>query len=518
MAQAILTLPAGQSAGRRNLIDQSASERVLHRALFVIKFLRAMLLHVALAMLAVLLFATSGISGLYPMADSVIDGMRIGARQQRGLSGPIGEALYWAMAAIVMLMALAFMVWTYRSITAVRPKALRFQALALLLVVLYNLSWSLPALQFAFTKLDPFFALLSTLGVVSLLAFPICVAMALWEVSRATEGSSFVATLDRRLVDGRWSYLNKLLDLPRTPFRRPATALAWLLAFGGTLLLIASFMHLLTLGAVTTRLSTLAAACDGDEMVALCKEVSANWATTLPWALLLAFVGIKCAAFLQSTAKRLGGLGVSDVLRNPGDRFVLYLRPFDTDHVILPKPHLPWFSRLFSFRPYPVRIEEELFDVADGYRPLIAVGQPGNHKQVAGGIAYRDFLDDSQWQAYVADKIRRADHIVLVMNNSAGVRWEIEQVIAEGAAGKTLFLLDPAIGNRVDWDRLRTYLLPLLKGLGADPPAAAFEDRPIGLFFNQGAWVEIINMNRSATSYRTAFSFFLAEQRAAASS
>jgi hypothetical protein len=87
---------------------------------------------------------------------------------------------------------------------------------------------------------------------------------------------------------------------------------------------------------------------------------------------------------MQTVAKRLGGLSVSDVIKRPGDRFVLYLRPFDTDEVIPPKPPLPLFSKLVSFRPFPVRIEEKLFDVADGYRPLIAVGKPGGYNQTSG--------------------------------------------------------------------------------------------------------------------------------------
>ena len=78
-----------------------------------------------------------------------------------------------------------------------------------------------------------------------------------------------------------------------------------------------------------------------------------------------------------------------------GDPFVLYLRPFDSDDVVLPTPRLPPLGRLFSFREPAVRVEEELFDVADGYRPLIAVGKPGGGRETPGGVASRDYLDDS---------------------------------------------------------------------------------------------------------------------------
>ena len=191
---------------------------------------------------------------------------------------------------------------------------------------------------------------------------------------------------------------------------------------------------------------------------------------------------------------------------------MLYLRPFDTDEVILPTPHLPLLSSLLSFRPFPVRIEEELFDVADGYRPLIAVGKPGGQKVTKGGMAYRAYLDDSAWQDYVADKIRRAERIVLLMKNSDGVRWEIERVIAEGAAFRTLFLFDPAVKTSEGWETLQRAVVPLLEGIGAAPQGLEFKKRPIGFFLQRGDLVEITNANRSATSYRTAFSYFLAEQ------
>jgi hypothetical protein len=82
----------------------------------------------------------------------------------------------------------------------------------------------------------------------------------------------------------------------------------------------------------------------------------------------------KGCGLAASTAKRLGGLSISDVLKRPDDPFLLYLR-VDTDDVVLPTPRLSAAQPFLSFRPFPVRVEEELFDVADGYRPLIAVGK-----------------------------------------------------------------------------------------------------------------------------------------------
>jgi hypothetical protein len=509
-------LPNGSTRRPSNVmdwdtIDQTASEQLLHRVLYVLKFLRAMVLYVMLGILAAVLFMLTGINGLYPAVDNGIRALRAVEIQHRLQGGIVSAPLYWTIVALMVAAVLAALIWIYRSITAVRPLALRFQALSILALALMNVHQTWPALRFAFEHLNLAFAVLATLGVaMTLLVFPASVAQSLWQVSRAPERSSLVATLDPRLAPNRWVYLNKLLDLPRTPLRTFKTGAAYVLALAGTLLLIASVMHLMTLGGASNFLSTLAIICKLDQ-TANCMALSSTWAWQMPLTLLLAAAGLKSAAWLQSLAKRLGGLSVSDVLRRPADPFVLYLRPFDTDEVILPTPRLPLLSRLFSFRPFPVRIEEELFDVADGYRPLIAVGKPGTQQATSGGVAYRAFLDDSAWQSYVADKVRRAERIVLLMKVSDGVRWEIERVIAEGAAFKTLFLFDPAMTAGADWATLERTVVPLMQRIGAAPQGLQFNARPIGFYFQRGSLVQIINTNRSATSYRTAFSHFLAE-------
>jgi hypothetical protein len=286
------------------------------------------------------------------------------------------------------------------------------------------------------------------------------------------------------------------------------TTLAYALAFAGALLLIESMMYLLTAGSTSGKLATLAIACQHRDLLPDCVVQSERWARQIPFFLLLAIIGVKVAALLQSTAKRLGGLSVAEVLRKPNDPFVLYLRPFDTDDVILPTPRLPPLSRFLSYRPFPVRIEEELFDVADGYRPLIAVGKPGGSKQALGGLAYRTYLDNSEWQAYVAQKIHDAERIVLLIKDSAGVRWELERVIREGAAAKTLFLVDPAIEADATWDALARDGRAVAATGEAGAIEFGFQSRPIGFFLQGRKLVQIVNANRTATSYRTAFSYF----------
>jgi hypothetical protein len=176
-----------------------------------------------------------------------------------------------------------------------------------------------PEVRFAFESLDWQFAALAAFGsAMTLFIVPMLVAIALWSGAGSPERSSFVATLDPRLAPGFWAYVNKLLDLPRTPLRTLPTAAAYALAFAGALLLIESMMYLLTAGSTSNKLATLAIVCQHRDLLADCVAQSERWARQIPLFLLLAVAGVKVAAFLQSTAKRLGGLSVADGYRPLG--------------------------------------------------------------------------------------------------------------------------------------------------------------------------------------------------------
>jgi hypothetical protein len=498
----------GEAIMTTGVIDQTPSEAHVHRALWLIKFLRAMVLHVLLTLIAAVLFFGAGMRRVYPIATDLFYAVRAQAidSEVRGL--PLQKSAFYLVLLIAIGATLAFLLWIYRSITNLRRWALRFQALGIFLTAAFCVFGSLSNLQFAIHNLHPGFAALSILAVALVfVVYPLSYAVTIWRVSFSPERSSLLATLDPRLAPNLWVYFHKLLDLPRTPLRRLSTAGAYLAALAGALLLIASTMHLMTVGGTSNKLATLATACRSDTM-RQCVNLSRGWAVSVPLSLLLAVGGITLAALLQAISKRLGGLSVSDVLRRGDERFVLYLRPFETDEFVLPKPRLPLVSRLFSFRPFPVRMEEELFDVADGYRPLIAVGRPGSRAE-GGGLAYRTYLDDSEWRGYVAERIRRAERIVMVIRETEGVRWEFDRILTEHAAGKTLFFFDPATRSADDWKCLEEMVLPRLKRAGL--PTRRFDPRSIAFFFRAGELVEIANSNRTATSYRTAFSSFLAQ-------
>ena len=231
---------------------------------------------------------------------------------------------------------------------------------------------------------------------------------------------------------------------------------------------------------------------------------SAAWAWQIPLAAAPGCGRRQGAAGLQSLAKRLGGLSVSDVLGAPTTASSSTCGP--STATTSPADAAP-----AAVQP-PVLVPSRrgagrggALDVADGYRPLIAVGKPGGRPETAGGIAYRAYLADSAWQDYVADKIRPAERIVLVMKNSEGVRWEIARVVAEGAATQDPVPVRPGAERRRPNGRCSRACSCRCCMAPPSRPRVSPSRTADRLLLPGRGLVEIVNENRTATSYRTAF-------------
>jgi len=181
-------------------IDQAPSELALHRVLWLLKFLRGVVLHVFLALGATLAYFLAGIDNLYPIANDII---RLAKAQGESPGAAMSATAYGLLVWIVFVALLAFLVWVYLSILHVRRRALRIQAVLYLLIYAWNAPGKWQELEFAFENLDIRFAVLAAFGTAMVfVVFPLALVVTLWVVSRATETSSFTATLDPRLAPG----------------------------------------------------------------------------------------------------------------------------------------------------------------------------------------------------------------------------------------------------------------------------------------------------------------------------
>jgi hypothetical protein len=103
-------------------LNQTESEKRLHRILYYVKVLRLLILNFVLMCLAVVLYVAFGITGLYPAATYQINALRSHINDPE-------RYLYILTFVIIFLLGTAFSVWLYISIIRVWRKSLKAQVI-----------------------------------------------------------------------------------------------------------------------------------------------------------------------------------------------------------------------------------------------------------------------------------------------------------------------------------------------------------------------------------------------------
>jgi hypothetical protein len=157
----------------------------------------------------------------------------------------------------------------------------------------------------------------------------------------------------------------------------------------------------------------------------------------------------------------------------------LFLRAFRDDQVRIRRASRNLFSTIFDLGRLPATLDELMLERLDGRGDLIAVGNPqdrmGAARQSPWG-AQRLYVDDAHWHETVSMLARDAGRIILCVDASDGVRWEIAHVLQSGHVNKTLFLLNPSVDVRT-----RTRLLMEDFGVSATDLASVNVDRILAL-------------------------------------
>ena len=127
-------------------------------------------------------------------------------------------------------------------------------------------------------------------------------------------------------------------------------------------------------------------------------------------------------------AQRLDALSADEVLRRDPRAPVLYLRSFADDGAAAFERAQPGWRGRWQRRLEFATPEQELADLLDSVGPLVAIGKPGESLPELG--AARLYVGHDRWQVEVLQLIGRSALVVLRLGESAGVLWELEQVLA----------------------------------------------------------------------------------------
>ena len=122
---------------------------------------------------------------------------------------------------------------------------------------------------------------------------------------------------------------------------------------------------------------------------------------------------------------------------------ILFLRAFRQDNKPLDTRHDGLLNRMFSFSNKFLTLDALLLDVASPYGPVIAIGQPGESLPPLG--AARQYVTGDGWREVVDQLMTRARFIIVCVDDTDGIAWEIERLVVAGHLEKTMFLANPLL-------------------------------------------------------------------------
>lgn len=212
-----------------------------------------------------------------------------------------------------------------------------------------------------------------------------------------------------------------------------------------------------------------------------------------------AFAGLWLGrAALAASARRYQKIASADP-RPP----VFYLRPFHLDRVSLKwRPRL-WSTLIVPRPAEPRSIDEIILNgcIEDG--PVVAYGRPGEPAPPLG--AARLYVGTGDWKAMVLALAGASRYVVIAVEPTDGVVWEVEQTIANGWAEKSLYLLTSARDTGEAWRMVEG-----ITGQVGTPQTGRGALRPVALIQREGAWQVLMARDISRLAVEAALRHFRA--------
>jgi hypothetical protein len=162
---------------------------------------------------------------------------------------------------------------------------------------------------------------------------------------------------------------------------------------------------------------------------------------------------------------------------------ILFLRAFRDDQVTTNKPAFRWIGRMLEGRRRQ-SLDEMLLEEGTPFGPVVALGNPNDPMPVYG--AARGYFENATWREAVGRLADDAAAIVMCVDDTDGIWWEIDSIIVPHRVRKTLFLIHPKFHQNREGDALLAKLNERIARV--DPEAAAqlsvSEGVPLGFFFD----------------------------------
>jgi hypothetical protein len=162
-------------------------------------------------------------------------------------------------------------------------------------------------------------------------------------------------------------------------------------------------------------------------------------------------------------------------------RPVLFLRSFRDDSVVLPPPKSNLAYRLFNYVERNKSLDELLLEEGTSVGPVVALGNPADAVPPYGAArGYLRYGDD--WQKMITRLMVDAIAIVICVDNTESLWWEIEYVNKNGYIDKTLLLLHPKYNPKNQTPNIRNKIIDALNLASISDPGTLADSKVMGIW------------------------------------
>lgn len=195
-------------------------------------------------------------------------------------------------------------------------------------------------------------------------------------------------------------------------------------------------------------------------------------------------------------ARSLSITSMRDLMASDKRAPVLFLRPFEDDQVALPQADTFSLFRAIRIGDAPTHLEHQVLEEMTELGPVVAIGDRSKGNVPFG--AARDYVPDTEWQGRVGHLIDSSRAIVIVLNDTPGVWWEVSTLLARDCVDRTLFVFPPTSPDRAE--PLWKGFVEALEANGIERPTRWVSSRTLlGLYRDKGVWKVAYSDGVSAT-------------------
>jgi hypothetical protein len=155
----------------------------------------------------------------------------------------------------------------------------------------------------------------------------------------------------------------------------------------------------------------------------------------------VASVCVAGGAWTRNSARRAARLSILELRKLDARVPILFLRAFRDDQVSLAPPRLSLLGYLYDLGRADPKVDVLLLEEGTEYGPVIALGHPSDPVPPYG--AARGYFDNQSWQEAVARLAQVSSAIIICLDDTDGIWWEVDHIVANNMMEKTLFLIHP---------------------------------------------------------------------------